>query len=124
MAYSDTLNMVVGDTNPELIVTLKDSRTAASGKTLDANNSDTWQPINLSGTTVKMRIREIGSTTITDTRTLTVTNASSGICSTVFTTSSFPTAGTYEAEVEMTLSSGGKQTIYDLLKFKVRDDFD
>ena len=124
MAYSQTLNMVVGDTHPELIVDLKDSNTAASGKILDANNSTTWQPIDLSGATVRMRIRKIGETTVTDTRTMTVTNALTGTCTTSFTTSSFPTAGTYEAEVEMTLSGGGIQTVYDLVKFKVRDDFD
>ena len=35
MAYSETLNLVVGDTLPELNFTLKDSNTAASGTTLD-----------------------------------------------------------------------------------------
>ena len=124
MAYSTTLNMVVGDSHPELIVTLKDSNTAASGQTLDANNSDTWEAINLTGSTIKMRVREVGSTTLTATRTMTITNATAGECSTDFTTATFPSAGTYEAEIEMTLASGGIQTVYDLLKFKVRDDFD
>ena len=124
MAYAQTLNMVVGDTLPELVITLKDSKTAASGTTLDADNSDTWAPVNLTGATVKMRIREIGKTTVTDTRTLTITGALTGEASTEFSSSSFPTAGTYEAEIEMTFSTGGIQTVYDLVKFKVRDDFD
>lgn len=124
MAYSQTLNMVVGDTHPELVVNLKDSNTAATGQTLDANNSDTWQAIDLTGATVRMRIREVGSTTVTDTRTMSITNAAAGACSTTFSTSSFPTEGTYEAEIEMTLSGGGIQTVYDLVKFKVRNDFD
>ena len=124
MAYSTTLKMVVGDTLPEITVTLKDSNTAASGQTLDANNSDTWAAINLTGATVRLRLRELGSSTITDTRSMTVTSASQGKCATNFTTNSFPSAGTYEGEVEMTTSSGGVQTVYDLLKFKVRDDFD
>ena len=34
MAYSET-KLVVGDTLPELTITLKDSNTAASGQTLD-----------------------------------------------------------------------------------------
>jgi len=124
MAYSQTLNMVVGDTLPELVVTLKDSKTAASGQTLDTDNSDTWAPINLTGATVRMRLREIGKTTITDTRTLTITNATSGEAATDFSASSFPAAGTYEAEIEMTFATGGIQTVFDLVKFKVRDDFD
>ena len=124
MAYSETLNMVVGDTLPELVITLKDSKTAAEGSTLDADNSATWSPINLTGATVRLRLREIGSTTLSDTRTLTITNATAGEASTDFSSSSFPTQGTYEGEIEMTLATGGIQTVYDLVKFKVRNDFD
>jgi hypothetical protein len=32
-------------------------------------------------------------------------------------------AGDYEGEIEITFSDGTKETIYDLLKFKIRDDF-
>ena len=45
MAYSDTIKLVVGDTLPELNFTLKDSNTAASGKTLDPEDSTTWGPV-------------------------------------------------------------------------------
>ena len=41
MAYSDTIKLVVGDTLPELSFTLKDSNTAASGKTLDEEDNTT-----------------------------------------------------------------------------------
>jgi hypothetical protein len=41
-----------------------------------------------------------------------------------FSTTTFSAAGTYEGEVEITHSNGGIQTVYDLVKFKVRDDFD
>ena len=124
MAYSQTLNMVVGDTLPELVVTLKDSNTAKTGQVLDSDNSDTWDEIDITGATVRLRIREIGTTTITDTRTMTITNATGGECSTNFSASSFPKAGTYEGEIEMTFSTGGIQTVHKLVKFKVRDDFD
>ena len=63
MAYLQTVKMVTGDTLPEVTVNLKDSNTAASGQTLDQNNSDTWAPIALSGATVRMRIRQVGETT-------------------------------------------------------------
>ena len=124
MAYSDTLNFVVGDTLPELTFTLKDSNTAASGQTLDAEDSTTWAAINITGATVKLRLRAVGSTTLTDTRTCSVSDGSGGICATNFSTSSFPSAGVYEGELEITFSGGGKQTVNDLIKFKVRDDFD
>ena len=32
-------------------------------------------------------------------------------------------AGTYEGEIELTYTSGAILTLYDRLKFKVRDDF-
>ena len=56
MAYSDTLNLVVGDTFPELTLRLKDKNTAASGAVLDEDNSDTWAPIDISGATVRLLV--------------------------------------------------------------------
>ena len=64
MAYSSTIKLVVGDTLPELNFTLKDSNTAAAGKTLDADDSSTWAAVNLTGSTVRFRIREVGSTSV------------------------------------------------------------
>mgnify|MGYP001246032566 CR=1 FL=1 len=32
-------------------------------------------------------------------------------------------AGEYEGEIEITFADGTKQTVYDLLKFKLREDF-
>ena len=55
MAYSQTLNLVTGDTPPELTFTLKDSQSAASGKTLDENDASTWAPIDITGGSVKLR---------------------------------------------------------------------
>ena len=80
MAYSSTIKLVVGDTLPVLNFTLKDSNTAASGATLDAEDSDTWAPINLTGGTVKLRIREVGSTTVSSTITCALVSAANGTC--------------------------------------------
>ena len=124
MAYSDTIKLVVGDTLPELTFTLKDSNTAASGATLDVEDETTWAPINLTGATVKLRIREVGSTTVLSTITATITSASNGTCTLTFPTGTWTTAGTFEGEIEHTTSGSGIQTVQDLIKFKVRDDFD
>tara|TARA_R100001460_G_scaffold7255_8_gene18667 strand:+ start:2922 stop:3296 length:375 start_codon:yes stop_codon:yes gene_type:complete len=124
MAYSDTIKLVVGDTLPELTFTLKDSNTAAAGQTLDVENDATWAPINLSGGTVKFRIREVGQTTVLKTITASITNASGGECALTFPTGTWTAAGTYEGELEFTKSNGQIQTVQDLVKFKVRDDFD
>jgi hypothetical protein len=124
MAYSQTLKLVTGDTLPELTFTLKDSQTAASGKTLDANDSTTWAPINVSGASVKLRLRELGSTTVKNTLTCTVTDGSNGKVATDFPAGTLDTAGTFEGELEVTFTGGGIQTVHDLIKFKVRSDFD
>ena len=124
MAYSDTLNFVVGDTLPELNFTLKDSNTAATGQTLDPENSNTWAPIDITGATVKLRVRAIGSTTINATINTVVTNGTAGTCATDMPLAAFPSAGVYEGEIEISFASGGIQTVDDLIKFKVRDDFD
>lgn len=124
MAYSNTLKLVVGDTLPELTFTLKDSNTAAAGQTLDAENDATWAPIDLSSGTVRFRIREVGQTTVLQTITASITDATGGECALTFPTGTWTAAGTYEGELEFTKSNGQIQTVQDLVKFKVRDDFD
>lgn len=124
MAYSDTIKLVVGDTLPELTFNLKDSNTAASGLTLDPENSSTWAAVNLTGGTVKLRIREVGKTTVLSTITATISAPSSGTCTLIFPSGTWTTAGTFEGEIEFTKSDGNIQTVQDFIKFKVRDDFD
>ena len=124
MAYSDTIKLVVGDTLPELTFNLKDSNTAASGATLDVEDSTTWAPVNLTGGSVKLRIREVGKTTVLSTITATLSAPSAGTCTLIFPSGTWSTAGTFEGELEFTKSDGNIQTVQDLIKFKVRDDFD
>ena len=124
MAYSKTINLVTGDTLPELTLTLKDSNTAASGQILDGEDSNTWSPIDVTGATVKLRIRTLGSTVIKSTLTCLVISGTDGKVSTNFPTGTLDAAGTYEAEIEITFANGGIQTVYDLVKLKVRSDFD
>ena len=123
MAYSDTIKFVVGDTLPSLEFTLKDSNTAAAGKTLDTENSDTWAAIDLSGGSVKLRT-ESGQTTLIQTITGTLADASNGKVTCAIPSGTWTTAGTFEGELEYTTSGGGIHTVQDLIKFKVRDDFD
>ena len=124
MAYSSTVKLVVGDTLPELNFTQKDSNTAASGKTLDEEDNTTWAAVNLTGGSVKLRIREVGTTTVLATITATLSSPSTGECSLIFPSGTRTSAGTYEGEIEFTKSDGNIQTVQDFIKFKVRDDFD
>jgi len=124
MGYSTTVKLVTGDNLPQLTFTLKDSNTAASGQTLDSNDSSTWAPISLASSTVKVRIRQIGETVLLATLTATVTDATNGVCTIIFPDGTLTTAGTFEAEIEVTNGSSQVLTVYDLIKFNVRSDFD
>ena len=134
MAYSDTIKYVVGDTRPVINIALKDSNTAAAGKTLDSQDSTTWAAISLSGKEyVKMYIRKVGTTFVADSssssydasKVLTASSVVDGDGTAVFTptTSTFDSAGTYEGEIEVKYTSGDFQTVHELVKFIVRDDF-
>jgi hypothetical protein len=129
MAYYDTINLVSGDDKPELNFTLRDSNTAATGATLDPDDATTWAPIDLSSQVVKLHFRPLGGTlenTTVNTMTCTVTApATNGECIMQWNATTLDVdAGTYEAEIELTDSVSGRvQTIFDKLKFKVRDDF-
>ena len=47
MAYYDEIQVVANDTKPEVNLTLKDANTAATGLTLDPDDSSTWAPIDI-----------------------------------------------------------------------------
>jgi len=123
MAYLTTIELVQGDTLPVLEVTLKDSSEAATGKTLDPEDSSTFKPINLTGCSATMKIREVGATALTDTLTGTVTDAANGVLSFNLGSSTLASAGTFEGEVSYTNASSKSQTVVELIKIKVRDDF-
>ena len=125
MAYYETIPLVSGDDLPELQFTLRDSNTAAAGKTLDANDPTTWAAIDLTGQTIRVHFRALGGDTILDTlvcgRHAPYTD---GKCFMQWNPTTLDVAaGTYEGEIELENADGKKQTIFDKLKFKVRGDF-
>jgi hypothetical protein len=124
MAYSETLDLVAGDTLPELTFTLKDSNKAREGFELDPQDPDTWELIDLTGCTVRLRLRQAGSSTVTTTLTCTVSDAEGGECITDFSGGGLTEAGIFEGELEVTFATGGVQTVYDLIRIRVREDFD
>lgn len=123
MAYATTIELVQGDTLPVITVTLKDSSEAATGQTLDSEDSSTFKPINLTGATVTLKIREVGTTTLSDTLTGTVTDATNGEAAFNLGSGTLSAAGVLEGEVSYANSSAKVQTVVELIKIKVRDDF-
>jgi hypothetical protein len=125
MAYYDTINLVSGDDKPELNFTLRDSNTAAAGKTLDEDDATTWAPIDLTAQTVRVYFRALGGDTVLDTMTCGKSAPyTDGKCFMQWNATTLDVdAGTYEGEIELEDTSGKKLTIFDKLKFKVRADF-
>lgn len=109
---ADKIKLVQGDTRPALVCALTDETTGL--------------PISLTGASVSLKFRQAGATSLTATVAGVVTNGANG--QVVFYPASSPQmlageAGDYEGEIEITFSDGQVQTVYDLLKFKVREDF-
>lgn len=84
------------------------------------------QPLNLTGATVllHMRLKPGGAVKITGGVMGAVGNAVDGRQSYTFTAANTDTAGTYEAEVQVTFSDGGIRTIPPgtYMEFLVKDD--
>ena len=127
MAYFETINLVQGDTNPVLNFTLRDSKTAVAGKTLDENDSSTWAVINITGYSIELKFRALNSTTALFTEALGITSAAGGTCYMIWPADSLDVAaGIYEGELQITDTASTParvQTVYDKLKFKVREQF-
>jgi hypothetical protein len=123
MAYLTTIDLVQGDQLPEIQIILKDSNTAASGAILDADDPTTFAALDLTGGSVRMRVRTVGQTSLIDTLIGTITNATGGVVVFVFDSDTLAASGVIEGEIEFTDSSLRTQTVMDLIKFKVRSQF-
>lgn len=123
MAYSETLYLVQGDTLPQLKITVRDRNQAAVGKVLDAEDETTWAAVNLTGSTVRLRVREVGGTTIKSTLVGSNTDPVNGDVVFVFDATTLDTAGVFEGEIEYTSQNGSTQTVYELIKLQVREQF-
>lgn len=109
---AEKIKLVQGDTKPALVCTITDENTGAA--------------INLTGATVRLKFRLAGADTLTATVTGSVTDGAAGQCA--FYPASAPEMlqgepGDYEGEIEITFADSTVQTVYDLLKFRVREDF-
>lgn len=109
---AEKIKLVQGDTKPALVCTITDEITGAA--------------LSLTGATVRLKFREAGATELTATVVGSVTDGPNG--QVVFYPASAPEmlagqAGDYEGEIEITFADNTVQSVYDLLKFKVREDF-
>ena len=103
---------VQGDTGPQIKLTLTES--------------DTGTLTDLTGATVTLHFRAAGEETVLFSRALFVDQnaASNGVAILQWQTDDLnQPAGSYEGEVEVVLSTGLRETLFDLLKFRLREDF-
>jgi hypothetical protein len=109
---TDRIKLVRGDTKPQLRLTL--------------TNEENNQPINLTGATVTLHFRAVESDTVLFSRPALINPqyAPSGIAYIDWEEGDLDQeAGSYEGEIEIVLADGSRETIYDVLKFKLREDF-
>ena len=124
--YYSTIELVAGDTMPELNIILKDSNTALSGQTLDAANHATWAIISLAAVdTVTMKFRKTDTTTILETLPGSIVGdgTAGNVIMTWLADTLASAEGIYEGEIEITYDNGKISTVRDLLKFDVRAGF-
>ena len=106
---ADKIPLVSGDNRPYI--------------TLELTQVD-GSPVDITGATVTVEMRAVGSSTILATMPVTITNAGGGVGYFNFLGAVLDVpAGPYEGEVNVVFSNGDKQTVYDLLKFTVRSKF-
>ncbi len=125
---TEKIKLVAGDTKPQVKVVIKDD--------------DTGLPMNVAGATVRLLFRAAGSATLQATVNGTLLTGLENEDGSITTTAPYDTpgaggrvafvwaagnldapAGDYEGEIKVTFSDGSKQTVYDILKFKLREDF-
>jgi len=125
VAFYETIKVVAGDTKPDLEFTLRDAHKAAPGKKLDEDDPSTWAPLDLSSSTVTVKFRALGSTSVLDTMSCGILDQTDkpGQCFMQWNAGTLDVeAGTYEAEINVN-DTTGTQTVVDRFKIKVRAAF-
>jgi hypothetical protein len=106
-----TIRLVRNDTAPQLRFGITDSLTGAA--------------VDLTGATVTLHFRKINTTDVLFSRQATIiAPASNGVAVLTWDEGDLDVvAGEYEGEVEIVLSSGLRETIFNPLQFVVREEF-
>ena len=109
---STSFNYVQGDTGPQIKLTFTDE--------------DTNTASDLTGATVTLHFRAAGESTVLFSRTAYINpdTSTSGIAVIQWQASDLnQEPGTYEGEIEIVRSTGLRETIFEILKFRIREDY-
>lgn len=109
----DVIRLVQGDSKPIIVLTLTDDNT---GLPID---------LSASGSTVQVKFRAAGSSILLSTIACTKTNGGGdGKVQFDFSGGVLDVdPGMYEGEIEIDYGAAGTQTVYDVLRFRVRSQF-
>ena len=123
----DKINLVAGDTRPQLVFSITDEATK--------------QPINLAGASVAFKFRRFGAKEIKATMPcgllagrlnedgsidysgVSATPGASGRAFMDWSPTALDAEGDYQGEIEITFPDGGVQTVFESLRFKVRAQY-
>jgi hypothetical protein len=106
------IKLVRGDTGPQVQLTLTNEATGAV--------------IDLTGATATLHMKAVATGTVVFSRPLIIAppTAAQGVALVVWgATDLDQTPGDYDGEVEVILTGGMRQTVYDVLRFRLRDQF-
>ena len=109
---STSFNYVQGDTGPQIKLSFTDEDTSTAS--------------DLTGATVTLHFRAAGETTVLFSRAAYINpgTASAGVAVIQWQTNDLnQEPGTYEGEIEIVRSTGLRETIFEILKFRIREDF-
>lgn len=109
---SERIKLVRGDTGPQIKLTL--------------TNEATGLPLDLTSATGSLHFRLVGSTEVLFSRALFIepSTAADGVAYVIWLEGDLARdPGSYEGEIEIILQDGTRQTVYDLMKFRLRSDF-
>ena len=108
-----TIYLVQGDTGPQIFISV--------------TREDSGAVIDVSGGTARLKVRKKGSTTLDFTLTASNTGNNLAEGKLYFSLDGGQLAtiasGNYEGEVELTLSSGIIETVYEKIDIVIREDF-
>tara|TARA_A100001391_G_scaffold159618_2_gene118137 strand:+ start:120 stop:452 length:333 start_codon:yes stop_codon:yes gene_type:complete len=108
-----TIYLVQGDTGPQIFISV--------------TREDSGAAIDVSGGTARLKVRKKGSTTLDFTLTAANTGNNLAEGKLYFSLDGGQLAtiasGNYEGEVELTLSSGIIETVYEKIDIVIREDF-
>jgi len=107
-----SFNYVQGDTGPQIRLTLTDD--------------DTSTATDLTGASATLHFRAAGDTSVLFSRALIINagTANQGLAVLQWNAGDLnQVAGVYEGEVEIVKSSGLRETLYETLRFRIREDF-